>query len=156
MPIYVVEADVADRHAGFHRDGERSYGSVGIHVLHGVFVVPAVRADLDRHYGGLISWLEQHRISHSFQTEPPLRLLATSGGEETIAEDALEPGVGVVLRSADGRTRVLPGVQTDVNRPRYMESPVSMGVPRIDLDKALALAADLEDEEILRKVSLGK
>jgi hypothetical protein len=31
-----------------------------------------------------------------------------------------------------------------------------MGVPRVDLDKALALAAELEDEEILRKMALRK
>lgn len=32
----------------------------------------------------------------------------------------------------------------------------SMGGPRIDLDKALALAAELEDEEILRKMRARK
>jgi hypothetical protein len=31
-----------------------------------------------------------------------------------------------------------------------------MGTPRVDLDKALALAADFEDEEILRKMALSK
>ena len=31
-----------------------------------------------------------------------------------------------------------------------------MGRPRIPLDKALQLAAELEDEEILRKMALGK
>lgn len=41
-------------------------------------------------------------------------------------------------------------------RRPYRESTHAMGVPRVDLDKALALAAGLEDEEILRKMSLRK
>ena len=39
---------------------------------------------------------------------------------------------------------------------RYEEATVRMGRPRVEIDKALALAADLEDGEILRKVSLRK
>ena len=31
-----------------------------------------------------------------------------------------------------------------------------MGKPRINLDKALAVAARLEDEETIRRLSLGK
>ena len=41
-------------------------------------------------------------------------------------------------------------------RSRYSEEAVSMGSPRVDLDKALAFASELEDEEILRKLSLKK
>lgn len=40
-------------------------------------------------------------------------------------------------------------------RPRYRERTHAMGSPRITLDKALALAAALEDKEIVRKV-LGR
>ena len=39
---------------------------------------------------------------------------------------------------------------------RFKEMPVAMGKPRVDIDKALTLAADLEDEEIIRKLSLRK
>ena len=39
---------------------------------------------------------------------------------------------------------------------QYKEKTHTMGVPRVDLDKALALAADFEDEEILRKMTLRK
>lgn len=39
-------------------------------------------------------------------------------------------------------------------RARYREQTVAMGEARVDLDKALALAAGLEDEEVLRKVVL--
>ena len=38
----------------------------------------------------------------------------------------------------------------------YRETTFRMGRPRVDLDKALALAATLEDEETLRKVTLRK
>ena len=38
----------------------------------------------------------------------------------------------------------------------YRETTFSMGRPRVDLDKALALAAALEEEEVLRKMALRK
>ena len=38
----------------------------------------------------------------------------------------------------------------------YEQRTFRMGRPRFDLDKALALATTLEDEEILRKMSLRK
>ena len=38
----------------------------------------------------------------------------------------------------------------------YRETTIAMGTPRVDLDKALALAADFDDEEILRKMALRK
>ena len=42
-------------------------------------------------------------------------------------------------------------------RPRpYRQRTVAMGRPLADLDKALALAADLEDEEVARKLALRK
>lgn len=42
----------------------------------------------------------------------------------------------------------------DKERPR--QATFAMGVPRINVDKALAAAADLEDEEILRKTAARK
>ncbi len=41
-------------------------------------------------------------------------------------------------------------------KPRYREKPYPMGQPSIPLDKALSVAAALEDEEILRKLMLRK
>ena len=38
----------------------------------------------------------------------------------------------------------------------YRQKTFRMGPPSVDLDKALALAAALEDEEVLRKMSLRK
>jgi hypothetical protein len=41
-------------------------------------------------------------------------------------------------------------------RPLYRERPRALGAPRISLDKALALAAALEDEEVARELGLRK
>ncbi len=41
-------------------------------------------------------------------------------------------------------------------QPVYREQVHSMGTPRVALDKALALAAALEDEEIVRELTLRK
>ena len=41
-------------------------------------------------------------------------------------------------------------------RRRYREKTFAMGRPRIDLRKALAEAAKMEDEEIRRKLTLRK
>lgn len=38
----------------------------------------------------------------------------------------------------------------------YREKTYSMGIPSVDLTKALALAAELEDEEVIKKMTLGK
>lgn len=41
-------------------------------------------------------------------------------------------------------------------RRRYREETHAMGAPRVDLGKALALAAALEDDEIAREMGLRK
>ena len=41
-------------------------------------------------------------------------------------------------------------------RPAYREHAQALGAPRVSLDKALALAAALEDEEIIRELALRK
>lgn len=41
-------------------------------------------------------------------------------------------------------------------QPAYRERVHAMGVPRVALDKALALAAALDDEEIVREITLRK
>jgi predicted transcriptional regulator len=52
------------------------------------------------------------------------------------------------------------GLQARGTRPRkrrtYRERTYAMGVPKVPLEKALALAAALEDEEIARKLVLRK
>ncbi len=41
-------------------------------------------------------------------------------------------------------------------RRRYREEVADLGVPRVNLDRALTLAAQLEDEETLRKIEQRK
>ena len=41
-------------------------------------------------------------------------------------------------------------------RPRVTLPSFHMGPPLVNLDKATQLAGDLEDEEIIRKMSMGK
>lgn len=41
-------------------------------------------------------------------------------------------------------------------RRRHSEKTHSLGVPRVDLTKALSVASDLEDSEVLRKARLRK
>lgn len=50
------------------------------------------------------------------------------------------------------------GLRSDAPTTTHYEIPVFDATirPGVDLDKALALAAALEDDEILRKLSLGK
>jgi hypothetical protein len=48
------------------------------------------------------------------------------------------------------------GVARRRRKPAYRERVHAMGVPRLALDKALALAAALEDEEIVREIGLRK
>jgi hypothetical protein len=56
---------------------------------------------------------------------------------------ALRAGVDVLDRPA-------------ARRPRHREQVFAMGEPRFDLDRALALAAALEDEETVRELRLRK
>jgi hypothetical protein len=42
------------------------------------------------------------------------------------------------------------------DRSQYIVPTFNMGVPRIDITKALRLAAELEDEEIIRKLDAGR
>jgi plasmid stability protein len=41
-------------------------------------------------------------------------------------------------------------------QPKSYTTPRDMGVPKVDLTKALQLASDLEDEEIIRKLEQGR
>jgi len=51
----------------------------------------------------------------------------------------------------------LESLSLDAGKPvPYREATFRMGQPRVNLDKALALAATLEDDEALRKVELRK
>ena len=57
-------------------------------------------------------------------------------------------------------TEVLRAGLAQVSKPRrrqrYRQKTYDMGVPRVDLTNALQLAAELEDEEMLRKMERGR
>jgi hypothetical protein len=48
------------------------------------------------------------------------------------------------------------GIRPRTSGPAYWTEPVSMGAPAIPLDKALRLASQLEDDELLHKLVLRK
>jgi len=48
------------------------------------------------------------------------------------------------------------GLATEVAEGGFRQRTFAMGEPAVPLTKALALAADLEDEELIRKLDLGK
>lgn len=54
------------------------------------------------------------------------------------------------------RTGMKASHQPNAQRTYYKEKTYKMGIPRANLDKALALAANLEDEEIVKKMMLRK
>lgn len=51
---------------------------------------------------------------------------------------------------------ILDGLAGSRSRVRYSTPTVDLGEARVDLDRAVALAGQLEDDELLRKRSLGK
>lgn len=82
-----------------------------------------------------------------------------------IEDDILEELKALALKEDAPLTRVLnrtlrAGLQVSRTptgrRRRYREKTFPMGRPRIDMRKALAAAAGLEDEETLRKLTLRK
>jgi hypothetical protein len=53
-------------------------------------------------------------------------------------------------------TAIRAGAVPHAKRPPFGTPTYAMGVPAVSIDKALRLAADLEDEEIMRKLGLRK
>ena len=52
------------------------------------------------------------------------------------------------------RAGALVGAAGD--RPAFVTETANLGVPTVNLDRALQMAADLEDEELIRKMRVGK
>lgn len=67
---------------------------------------------------------------------------------------------GISLAQLFNRTvrEGLEALKSKASKPKkpYREKTFNMGKPKVDLTKALQIAAELENEEILRKLSLGK
>ena len=47
------------------------------------------------------------------------------------------------------------GVRTSADRPPFRTATASMGESTVNLDRALQVAADLEDDELVRKLRTG-
>lgn len=73
--------------------------------------------------------------------------------EALIKEDMRNRGVTFKQAVNDA---VRAGLAPQEGASRYVVRARSMGRPTVPLTKALQLAAELEDEEIVRKLSLGK
>jgi hypothetical protein len=54
------------------------------------------------------------------------------------------------------RRGLMASTKSRVSNRRFRQKTFSMGPPLVDLTKALALAAALEDEETLNKLARGK
>lgn len=77
----------------------------------------------------------------------------------------LDPDVDQLLRramrdrGATFRDTVNEAIRADLRAhkvPRFRQKTVAMGKPHFNVNKALQLASELEDQEILRKIALGK
>ena len=54
------------------------------------------------------------------------------------------------------RAGLRTSARTGRDKERPKQATFAMGVPRIDINKALGAAADFEDEEMLRKIAVRK
>ncbi len=63
-------------------------------------------------------------------------------------------------RGVPFKTAINDAIRAGLDHPRepreYRVEPKNMGSPRVDITKALELAAAMEDAEIIRKMDLGK
>lgn len=62
---------------------------------------------------------------------------------------------GIPFKKAINET-IRAGLQYGARPKAYRVRAKPMGPPRVDLTKALQLAGQLEDEEVVRKLQLGK
>lgn len=62
---------------------------------------------------------------------------------------------GVSFKQALNDTIREGGRRSDGPRP-FATATAAMGLPTVDLDGALRVAADIEDEELVRKMRVGK
>jgi len=75
------------------------------------------------------------------------RLRAQASKEKVSLTRLLNRALKAGLQAGGARRRA---------QPEYRERVHAMGAPRLVLDKALALAAALEDEEVVRELTLRK
>lgn len=83
------------------------------------------------------------RIDDDLMVELKARAAAASVSLTRMLNRTLRLGLRTPVEQAESRRAV-------------RQSTYRMGSPRLGIDKALALAAELEDEEVARKMSLRK
>jgi hypothetical protein len=74
-----------------------------------------VSNDFVYYFDRMVSWLEERRISYSFQRRLPLKMITTNHNEITISARELRMNLGVALMASDGSRRILYGVHTDID-----------------------------------------
>lgn len=82
-----------------------------------------------------------------------MRTTITLDGDNVAAVRRLMRERGMTFKQAVNES-IRAGVLPRVAGAAFHTEAVSMGVPAVSLDKALQIAADLEDEEIVRKLGL--
>ena len=84
-----------------------------------------------------------------------MRTTVTIDDDLAIRLETLRRERGFTFKEALNST-LRAGLEGGRRRTPYRTPTFDMGVPLVDLTKALQLAAELEDEEIIRKLRLGK
>jgi hypothetical protein len=84
-----------------------------------------------------------------------MRTTLTIDDDIAIRLETLRRERGLTFKEALNQT-LRAGLANGRRPERYTLPTFNMGPPRVDLTKALQLAAALEDEEILRKLRLGE
>jgi len=104
-----------------------------------------VLADLLYYYEKLIPWFEDHDVAFSYQSDPPLRMVAAGDDKIMVGKEELKLELGIVLMAKDGRRKILYGVHTDVDLIHELESFLGEQIGQSPLspeDMAFKSAAD--------------
>ena len=66
-------------------------------------------------YRGVLPWLDEHGITHSYHSSLPVLIERTQGSTVTFQNESLSKDLGTILLKQDGSYRILYGVHTGVD-----------------------------------------
>ncbi len=66
-------------------------------------------------YRGVLPWLDEHGITHSYHSSLPVHIERTQGSPVTFQNESLSGDLGTILLKQDGSYRILHGVYTGVD-----------------------------------------
>ncbi len=66
-------------------------------------------------YRGVLPWLDEHGITHSYHSSLPVLIERTQGDTVTFQNESLSDDLGMILLKQDGSHRILYGVYTGVD-----------------------------------------